>query len=170
MKRKVKILIGILIISTVLASAIVSSTDVNETLLPLPYHAYDRIPKPGAKDVPVTTSISITFSRPPGIVELEMEPEVEISHISKEMVGVASGKFTFYLAEPLLPETTYTVKITYGQEEAPEGFSPTSTDTWQFTTGPEATATPLIPGFEAVFTIVGLLAVAYFVQRRNKSK
>ena len=32
------------------------------------------------------------------------------------------------------------------------------------------TPSPPIPGFEAVFAIIGLLAVAYFVQRRNKSK
>ena len=85
----------------------------------------------------VTTTISVTFPRSPQIVELEIEPEVEISRVSKEIVGVASGRFTFHLAQPLKPDTTYTVTITYGQEEAPQGFLPTSTTTWQFTTGRE---------------------------------
>jgi len=113
-----------------------------QPLAPLPYQVMDRIPEPGAKDVPVTTSISINFSILPEIVELEMEPEVEISNISREIlttsrgehVFIDGGKVTFYLAKPLLPETNYTVKITYGVEKAPPDSKPTSTTTWQFTT------------------------------------
>jgi hypothetical protein len=102
----------------------------------------DRIPEPMAKDVPITTFISITFSKLPGIVELEMEPEVEISNISREVLTTSrgehalidGGKVTFYPAKSLLPETNYTVKITYGEEKAPEGMCPTQTVMWQFTT------------------------------------
>lgn len=103
-------------------------------LTPLPFAAYDKFPASGAVDVPLETVISITFSRPPQVVELEMKPEVEISRVEKEIVSIASGKFTFYLAKPLLPNTNYTVTITYGQKEAPPGFRPTSTTTWQFKT------------------------------------
>ena len=107
----------------------------DQSLTPLPFAAYDRLPEQGAENVPIATTISITFSRPPSIVELEMEPRAEIGDITKEIVGVASGRFTFHLAEPLQPNTTYTVTITYGQKEAPEGFRPMSTTTWQFATG-----------------------------------
>ncbi|MEA2075745.1 MAG: PKD domain-containing protein [Euryarchaeota archaeon] len=120
----------------------------------------DRIPEPGAKDVPVTTPISINFSKLPGIVELEMEPEVEISNINKEfityplngteMVAIGGGKVTFYLAKPLLPETNYTVKITYGEEEAPPGSRPTSTTMWHFTTS-HAIQEPIISVNSTVF-------------------
>lgn len=109
-------------------------TKHEQNLTPLPYHAYNLIPEPGTENVMVTTNISVTFSRPPQIVELEMEPEVEISHMEKEIVDLVSGRFTFYLAKPLQPETIYTITITYGQEEAPEGFSSTSTTSWQFRT------------------------------------
>lgn len=113
-----------------------------QTLAPLPYQVMDCIPEPMAKDVPITTFISITFSKLPGIVELEMEPEVEISNISREVLTTSrgehalidGGKVTFYPAKSLLPETNYTVKITYGEEKAPEGMCPTQTVMWQFTT------------------------------------
>jgi len=112
------------------------------TLLPLPYHPYDIYPEPNSTDVPVTVNISITFSRPPPIVELHSDPEIEISHVTKETVDIASGRFTFHLAKPLQPETVYTVTITYGQEKAPEGFKPTSTITWSFKTASIPTPTP----------------------------
>lgn len=106
------------------------------TLLPLPYAAYNLHPEPNSTNVLLTTNISVTFSRPPQIVEINLNPEVEISNITKEIVSVASGKFTFHLAEPLKPETTYTVTVIYGQEKAPEGFKPISSITWNFTTAP----------------------------------
>ena len=98
----------------------------------------DRSPGPGAKDVPLNTSISVSFWRPPGAVKLEIKPEVEISHVKKEYVQVASGKFTFYPAKPLQPETNYTVKITFGAIKFPENimltFAPYENITWHFTT------------------------------------
>nr|CBH39509.1 hypothetical secreted protein, containing PKD domain [uncultured archaeon] len=129
-----------------------------QPLAPLPYQVMDHIPEPGAKDVPVTTHISINFSKLPGIVELEMEPEVEISNISKEVlttpcrdfVLIDAGKVTFYLAKPLLPETNYTVKISYGEEKTHEGMHLTSNVTWQFTTSP-AIQKPIISVNSSVF-------------------
>jgi len=106
------------------------------SLTPLPYHAYELSPEPGAKGVSITTSISLTLSRPPEIVDIKLEPPVEISHVVRETVGLASGRFTFYPAHPLKPNTTYKVTITYGQRQAPEGYRPTSTISWQFTTAP----------------------------------
>jgi len=81
----------------------------------------------------------VSFGRPPGIVKLEIEPEVEISHVGKEYVQVASGKFTFYPAKPLQPETNYT--ITFGQTELHKGgtnFALYQIITWNFTTEPIA--------------------------------
>jgi len=114
-------------------------TTHEQTLIPLPFAPYDFLPEREAKGVPVSTVIAVCFTRPPQIVEMVMEPEVEIREVTKEIVSLASGRFTFYPMEPLQPETTYTVTITYGVEEAPEGSRPTSTRSWQFTTGPEYT-------------------------------
>ena len=114
-----------------------STPTPEQTLIPYPYIAYDHIPEPGAEDVPVTTAISITYNRPPGIVELQMEPTVEIRHVTQKIVNLWNGKFTFYLARLLQPETTYTVTITYGQEVVQPSYRSTATATWQFTTGPE---------------------------------
>lgn len=110
-------------------------SDATVQCIPLPYQIYEQFPKPGAKDVPVTTNITVTFSRSPSIVKLEAEPKIEIGNITKENVSVASGRFTFHPGESLRPETTYTITITYGQEEVPQGYCQPSATTWQFTTG-----------------------------------
>jgi len=106
----------------------------NQSLMPPPYHPFDRFPEPGAKDVPLYTHISVSFPRPPSILKLEIEPEAEISHVKKELIFY-SGKYTFYLAKPLQPGTTYTVTVIVGQKKPPTpGAAPTATTTWQFTT------------------------------------
>lgn len=113
----------------------------NQSLIPLPFGCSGRSPEPGAKDVPLDTCITVSFGRPPPIVKLEIEPEVEISHVEKEYVQVASGKFTFYPAKPLQPETNYTITITFGQTEPPKGgtnFALYQIITWNFTTEPTA--------------------------------
>ncbi|MEM2933578.1 MAG: hypothetical protein QXL78_01485 [Methanocellales archaeon] len=51
-------------------------------------------------------------------MKLEIEPEVNISYVEQELIFY-SGKYTFYLAEPLHPGTKYSVKVTAGQEEPP---------------------------------------------------
>lgn len=84
--------------------------------------------------MPLYTPISVSFIRPPGILKLEVEPEVEISHVKKELI-LYSGKYTFYLTKPLQPETTYTVTVIAGQKEPPSlDVAPTLTTSWQFTT------------------------------------
>ncbi|MEA2032977.1 MAG: Ig-like domain-containing protein [Euryarchaeota archaeon] len=110
------------------------STTPNQSLEPAPYPALGLFPKPGAKNVPLITRISMSFPRPPQFLKLEVEPEVEISHVKKELIFY-SGKYTFYLAKPLQPETTYTVTVIAGQKKPPaSGAAPTATTTWQFTT------------------------------------
>ena len=111
----------------------------NLSLIPTTVIGYsDFIPGRGAKDVPLNTCISVSFWRPPHIVKLETEPEVEISHVKKEYVDIASGRFTFYPAEPLQPEINYTVKITFGTNKFPDFKRvpqvPYETISWDFTT------------------------------------
>ena len=105
------------------------------TLNPLPYAAYDFYPEPNSTNILTNTNISITFSRPPQIVQLHLYPSPDgwVCQFM-ETVGVASGKFTFHSSEPLKPETTYTVNVIHGQETAPEGHRPLSSATWNFTT------------------------------------
>jgi hypothetical protein len=107
----------------------------NQSLIPPSmYYPYNLFPISGASDVPLDTYISVSFTRPPGILKLEIEPEAEISHVKKELI-LYSGRYTFYLAEPLQPGTNYTVTITAGQKEPPgPGFAPTLTTSWEFTT------------------------------------
>ena len=112
-----------------------SSPTPSPTLNPLPFFAYDFYPEPNSTNILTNTNISITFSRPPQIVQLHLYPPPNGWTCQfMEIVGVASGKFTFHFSEPLKPETTYTVNVIYGQEIPPEGHRPLSSDTWNFTT------------------------------------
>ncbi|MFQ5874500.1 MAG: Ig-like domain-containing protein, partial [Dehalococcoidia bacterium] len=119
------------------------------TCIPLPFALFHRSPPPGATDVPLAEPISVSISRPAQIVELTTEPDIVIANVNMEYVSVASGKYTFYPAEPLQPLMTYTAMVTYGQREAAEGRCPTSVVIWQFTTGstlekPLPTPTPTL--------------------------
>lgn len=115
------------------------------TCIPLPFALFDRSPWPGTTDVPLTQPISVSISRPAQIVELTTEPNIVIANVNMEYVSVASGKYTFYPAEPLQPLMTYTAMVTYGQREAAEGRCPTSVVIWQFTTGLTPTGSPPPP-------------------------
>ena len=75
------------------------------------------------------------------------------------------------------PQSAACLALKVAAEEVTEAEIPTSTPspTTGPTTGPTTTAAPTttpkkeeVPGFEAVFAIAGLLAVAYLVQRRKK--
>lgn len=79
------------------------------------------------------------------------------------------------------PTPTATATVTPGETPTTSPTSgATATPTWSPTASPGTTETPtatesptkepLIPGFEAVFAIAGLLAVAYLVMRRRKRK
>lgn len=149
----------------------IPSITPNQSLLPSPYRAYDIFPEPGAKDIPLNIHISVSFPRPPQFLKLEVEPDVEISHVKKELIFY-SGKYTFYLAKPLKPRTNYTVKIIAGQKYPPApGVSPISTTTWEFTTGDISLKNILpilhLPGIEAIFVILGFLFVAYSLLRKR---
>jgi len=73
------------------------------------------------------------------------------------------------------PTPTATATVTPGETPSP---GPTATPTWSPTASPGTSTTPaatpsttkepLIPGFEAVFVIAGLLAVAYIVLRSGR--
>ena len=51
------------------------------------YPVFGRVPESGAKDVPLDTNISMVFPRPPSILKMEIEPEVNISHVKQELIG-----------------------------------------------------------------------------------
>ena len=91
------------------------------------YYVGDRFPKPESKGVPRNTYISVGISRPPPILKLETEPEIEIGRVEKKYFCYG-GKYTFYPAKPLQPDTNYTIKVTFGSESAAK------TTSWQFTT------------------------------------
>jgi len=113
------------------------------TLLPLPWAASIIYPEPNSTNVPLNANISIRFGRPPQIVELSLYPSVDgWRHRLKEIVGVASGKYTFNFSEPFKPGTTYTATVIYGQVGAPGSYSPIETLTWHFTTTITPAPTP----------------------------
>ncbi|NMX22062.1 hypothetical protein C5S30_06455 [ANME-1 cluster archaeon GoMg4] len=75
------------------------------------------------------------------------------------------------------PTPTATATVTPGETPLPSPTAgATATPTWSPTASPGETPTatesptkePLIPGFEAVFAIAGLLAVAYIVRRSGR--
>lgn len=141
----------------------------------LPYAAHAFHPEPNATNVDLNTTIAISFGRPPSICELSLTPNTPVKERVFEADGFG-GTYVFYLAEPLQPQTTYTVIITFGQETAPEGFAPTSTRTWNFTTlsQPQSRSTTsselsniiLIAG--AIVAIALLSAGSILVKRRSK--
>ncbi|MDD3291340.1 MAG: Ig-like domain-containing protein [Methanocellales archaeon] len=109
------------------------------TLLPYPALVGDL--SPTGSDIPVDTSISVQFERwiRPEVVKLEIEPYTEMSHAEREPAGIGGEKFTFYPAEPLQSETTYTVNVTFGFNRTEplqcgeEYCAPYETITWIFT-------------------------------------
>ncbi len=148
------------------------------SLIELPYGGLNPNPTPNSTNVPLNTTISLYFTRPPSICDLNITPNVPIKERIFENDGF-SGTYVFYLAEQLQPQTTYTVTITYGQETAPEGFKPTTNRTWLFTTeitpilSPSPTpdniqaedATPTIIILALVIAIVAVAAV--FLRKRK---
>jgi parallel beta-helix repeat protein len=149
-------------------------------LIELPWAAHDYFPEPNSIDVPLNTTLSISFGRPPSIVELSMSPEVVVKERTFEPVGVAGGLYTFHLSELLEPATTYSVTIVFGSEGAPEGFAPTSTRTWNFTTMAEATEPelehdgidfPIVEVTLAVLVImVAFVVLGYTIYKRRMLK
>jgi len=150
----------------------------NPTLPTLPYAPFNLFPEPDSIDVPLDTNISISISRPPAIVNISICPEVEIKERTDEAIGY-NGRYTFILSELLEPSTTYNVTIIFGDYAAPEGFAPTSTRTWNFTTMAEATEPkleqtgigfPIVEVTLAVLVIVVAFVVLYYTRRNLKLK
>lgn len=102
-------------------------------------------------------------------------PGVEVTD-GNAIVGVALAPTTTPTPTPsptLTPEVTLTPTPTSSETETPSpSLSPTATPTVTPTPSPSPAATPTPtptpPGFEAVFAIAGLLAVACFALRRRK--
>jgi hypothetical protein len=148
------------------------------SLIELPFAPHDFYPTPNATNVPLNTNISIAFGRAPSICELNLTPNVPIKERTFEAGDFWGGNYIFHLSEPLQPQTTYTVTITFGQETAPEGSKSISTRTWTFTTG---MPTPIADrGFEtedytitiiiytSIAIVIAVAALVYFKKRRKK--
>jgi N-acetylneuraminic acid mutarotase len=142
------------------------------SLTELPFAPHDFYPTPNATDVPLNTNISIDFGRRPQICELNLTPNVPISERTFEAGDFWGGTYIFHLSEQLQPQTTYTVEITFGQENS------TSTRTWNFTT---EVPTPIADrGFEtedytitiiiytSIFTVAAVGTLFYFKKKRRK--
>lgn len=157
------------------------------SLIELPYAAGNFTPIPNSTNVPLNATISITFGRPPSICNLNITPTVPVKERIFKAEGFG-GTYIFYLATQLMPQTTYSVTITFGQETAQEGFAPTSTRTWNFTTGTSMTnpsptlspstspspslPSPSIPEFPACVVVPLVLASAFLIiyWRRGKRR
>jgi parallel beta-helix repeat protein len=140
----------------------------NPPLLPLPYAPFNLFPEPDSIDIPLDTNISISISRPPSIVNMSISPEVEVKERIDEVIDY-NGRYTFILSKLLEPNTTYSVTMVFGDKSAPEGFAPTSTKTWNFTTVAEAgTDFPIVEVTLAVSVIVVVFVVLYYSRRKLK--
>jgi len=144
----------------------------------LPYAPFNLFPEPDSIDVPLDTNISLSISRPPSIVNMSISPEVPINGRTDETVGF-NGRYTFHLSELLEPSTTYSVTIVFGDHGAPEGYAPTNTRTWNFTTIALAEESkleqtgigiPFVEGILAVLVIVVAFFVLYYARRNLKQK
>jgi hypothetical protein len=99
---------------------------------------------------------------------MSISPEVAVKERIDEVIDF-SGRYTFILSELLEPNTTYTVTIFFGDYAAPEGFAPTSTKTWSFTTVAEAgTDFPIVEVTLAVSAIVVAFVVLYYTRKKLK--
>ncbi len=136
-------------------------------------------PDPNSTNVPLTTDLILETSRPAGIIELYLNHEAKIADVTSEMVPVASGRYTFNLAEPLQPYTTYTATVIYGQAIPPDfDSSPIDTESWNFTTGDFMTSqsenNPLstIIYASAILgaIITAIAATIILLKRRNKQE
>jgi hypothetical protein len=123
----------------------------------LPYAPFELFPESGSIDVPLDANISISISRPPAIVNMSIFPEVEVKERIDEVIGF-NGRYTFILSELLEPSTTYNVTVVFGDKGAPEGFAPTSTKTWNFTTVAEEPKAPDSYPLGAALAIIGITA------------
>lgn len=148
-------------------------------LIELPYASGNYFPEPSSTEIPLDTNISITFGRPPSIVNMSISPEVPIENRTFESIFVSGGRYTFHLAKLLEPSTTYSVTVLFGQQSAPEGIAPTSTRTWNFTTVAEATepgSYSLVEGFliAEVTLVASVIVIAviilYYAQRKLKTE
>ena len=99
----------------------------------MPYAPHNYFPEPCSIDVPLNTTISISFARPPGNVELSMSPEAAVKESTFEAVNIYGGLYTFHLSELLEPSTTYNVTMLFSSGDATWGIAP-GTRTWNFTT------------------------------------
>lgn len=146
-----QVVISVLIL-LLLATDIVEA----EQCVPLPFGVLDRFPEPGAKGVPVTTNISITFTRlAPAIIDYKIEPDIttDITRITlnnPEPYSLPRGvMYDFHPSHPLQTGTIYNVTITYGQSEPPIGSVNSclnSTTSWHFTTAglPATNQSPVV--------------------------
>jgi nitrous oxidase accessory protein len=143
-------------------------TTENSALPTLPYAPFDLFPEPDSIDISLDTNISISISRPPQIVNMSISPEVEVKERIDEVIDF-NGRYTFILSKLLEPNTTYSVTMVFGDKSAPEGFAPTSTKTWNFTTVAEAgTDFPIVEVTLAVSVIVVVFVVLYYSRRKLK--
>lgn len=94
-----------------------------------------QLPESDATNVPLNTDIKLMTSRPVGMIELHLNPEVEVSNVTSETQQY-NGYYTFKLAEHLSPDTVYTATVLYGQTGPADLDSfPISIKSWTFTTG-----------------------------------
>ena len=82
-------------------------------------------PKPNATDIPLDTTITLDTFSAATLNDLQTTPNFSIANIAVEVSGPISYKQTFYPAQLLEPDTTYTVSVTV--RDAPVSWSFTTT-------------------------------------------
>lgn len=146
---KVKFFIFLFFLFSLITTA--SATDNKERCVPVfNFLPFETFPDSGAKEIPVTTNITLTFAIPPRIMTLEAVPDIEFNNITRESAyGLRDNKVIFHPAKPLQANTTYTVTFTYEiyrqspvptftpvviGTPGPTEFCLTFSTSWQFTT------------------------------------
>jgi hypothetical protein len=134
------------------------------------YLVFIDYPERDSINVPRTTDIILETARPAGIIEVYLNHEAKIANVTLESVPPAGGKYTFHLAEPLQPNTTYTATVIYGQAIPPDlDSSPINIESWSFTTGNTVTtASPTIwvVAITVLVVVVGA-GLLFYLRKRN---
>ena len=136
----------------------------------VPWAAGSYFPEPDSVDVPLDTTVSISFGRPPSIVELNITPEVVVKERNIENVGRYGARHIFVFSEPLQPLTTYNITVVFG--------TPNSTRSWSFTTRNEILDVPkddpldMTPVYLAVIVIVIITStiIGLYVSRKREKR
>jgi hypothetical protein len=135
------------------------------------YNLSKVIPAIDTTNVPINAAITIVWTEPPPVQQIQLTPEIEIDYILKDTFECNTT--TWYFVQPLNPSTTYVATITFGEH------GNTKSSTWEFTTETTTnnsylpSVTPTIPEIQSnliLYLFIIISAVSIIIINKSKHK